>query len=138
MDFVVVPGVFRNINDFFEAGNLGVYLFTKLNSLEVVISASVLAVLVFIFRKNPRALPLLISGIIVTIISLIYFTYLIPKIAYLSELWKLSDSGKIIETFDIQQEHQYFHRIYIIMDTVKIFILSFMIISAVSKEKWTA
>lgn len=138
VDFVVVPGVFRNIDNFFEAGDLGIFLFTRLNYLEVVLSAAVLSVITFIFRKNARALPLLIAGCVVTVIALVYFSYLIPKIAELSGLWKLSEAGKTIAIADIQQEHQYFHRVYVIMDTVKILTLLFMMVSAIGKEEWTA
>ena len=138
VDFIVVPGVFRNIENFFEAGDLGIYLFTRLNSLEVVLATAVLTVLIFIFRKNRKALPLLVSGVVVLAISLVYFSYLIPKIEELTELWKLSEAGKTIAVADVQQEHQYFHRIYVTMDTVKIITLLFMIGSSVGKEEWTA
>lgn len=138
VDFVVVPGVFRNINDFFEAGDLGIYLFQRLNSLEVVIASTVVAVVSFIFRSNRRALPLLISSLVVMIIAFTYFTWLTPKLSDLTELWKMSEAGKTIAIADIQQEHQYFHRIYVIMDTVKLLVLLFMIVGAVGKEKWTA
>lgn len=138
VDFVVVPGVFRNIENFFEAGNLGIYLFERLNYLEVVIASTVVALITFIFRQNRRALPLLISSLIVMIIAFTYFTWLIPKIADLTELWKISEAGKTIAVADIQQEHQYYHRIYVIMDTVKLLVLLFMIVSTVGKEEWTA
>ena len=138
VDFVVVPGVFRNIQNFFEAGDLGIYLFQRLNYLEVVIASSVVAVLTFIFRRNRHALPLLVSSLVVMAIALTYFTWLIPKITELTELWKMSEAGKTIAITDIQQEHQFFHRIYVIMDTVKLLTLLFMIVSAIGKEKWTA
>ena len=137
VDFVVVPGVFRNIDNFFEAGDLGIYLFQRLNYLEVVIASSVVAVVTFIFRKNRLALPLLISSVVVMVIAFTYFTWLIPKISELTELWKLSEAGKSIAIADIQQEHQFFHRIYVIMDTVKLLVLLFMIVSSVGKEEWT-
>ncbi len=138
VDFIVVPGVFRNIANFFEAGDLGIFLFNRLNSLEVILASSVVTVLIFIFRKNRKALPLLISGVVVLAISLVYFSYLIPKIEELTELWKLSEAGKTIAVTDAQQEHQYFHRIYVTMDSVKILALLFMIGSSVGKEEWTA
>ncbi len=129
VDFVVVPGVFRNIANFFEAGELGIYLFQRLNSLELVVASTVLAILVFIFRSNRRALPLLIAGFLVLAIVLVYFTWLTPKIEALTALWKIND--------DVQQEHQYFHRLYLIIDSVKILLLVFMMVSTVGKEEWT-
>lgn len=138
VDFVVVPGVFRNVEPFFQAGELGIYLFQRLNSLEVVIASSVVAVLVFIFRKNRKALPLLVSGLVVLVIALVYFSWLTPKIEELTQLWKMSDAGQAIALADVQQEHQYYHRLYAILDTVKILVLLFMMVSAVGKEEWTA
>lgn len=138
VDFIVVPGVFRNIENFFEAGNLGIYLFTRLNYLEVVIGSTALAVLVFIFRKNRKALPLLLCGVSVLVIAFTYFTWLIPKIDHLTGLWKMSEAGKAIAIADIQQEHQFFHRVYVVMDSVKLMVLLFMMVSTVGKEEWTA
>lgn len=138
VDFVVVPAVFRNINNFFEAGDLGIYLFTRLNFLEVILASMTLVVLVFIFRKNRTALPLLVSGVIVFIIALSYFTFVIPKLSYLTDLWKMSEAGKTIPIADIQQEHQFYHRIYVTMDTVKLLVLSFMLAASIAREKWTA
>lgn len=138
VDFVVVPGVFQNIANFFEAGDLGIYLFTRLNSLEVVVASFVVAILAFIFRRNRRSLPLLIAGVFVMGISLFYFSFLIPKIHSLTELWKLSEAGKAVAIADPQQEHQFFHRMYVILDTVKLLILLFMMVSVVGKEEWTA
>lgn len=138
VDFIVVPGVFRNIANFFEAGDLGIYLFQKLNSLELVVASFILAILTFIFRKNRKALPLLISGIVVFGISLVYFSYLTPKLEALTDMWKLSEAGQTIALSDIQQEHQYYHRIYVTVDSLKILILIFMMGSTVGKEEWTA
>ncbi len=138
VDFVVVPAVFRNIHNFFEAGDLGIYLFQKLNSLELIVSTFILSILIFIFRKNPRALPLLISGIVIFTISLIYFSFLTPKLEALTDMWKLSETGQSIALSDIQQEHQFFHRIYVTVDSIKILILIFMMGATVGKEEWTA
>jgi hypothetical protein len=138
VDFVVVPAVFRNIEKFFEAGDLGIYLFTELNYLEVVVASAVVMVMVFIFRRNRKALPLFISSLLVMAIAFTYFTWLIPKIDYLTHLWKLSETGHTIIVSDIQLEHQFYHRVYVILDTVKVLILLFMMVSAVGKEEWTA
>lgn len=138
VDFIVVPGVFRNIHNFFEAGDLGIFLFKKLNSLELVVASFVLAILTFICRKNRRALPLLVSSIIVFGISLVYFNYLTPKLESLTDMWKLSEAGQTIALSDVQQEHQYFHRIYVTIDSFKILILIFMMGATVGKEEWTA
>ncbi len=138
MDFIVVPGVFRNIANFFEAGDLGIYLFQKLNSLELEVATFTIAILIFIFRKNRRALPLLISGVFLFAIAVTYFIYLTPKLQALTDMWKLSEAGQKIALTDIQQEHQYFHRIYVTIDSLKILILIFMMTTTVWKEEWTA
>lgn len=138
VDFVVVPAVFRNVHDFFEAGDLGVLLFTKLNSIEVVIASVVFAVLVLNFRTNRHSFPLLLGSFLALAIAFAYFLWLIPKLAHLTELWKLAEAGKTVGLADVQQEHQYFHRLYVTLDTVKIFILTLLLGLTIGKTEWTA
>jgi uncharacterized membrane protein len=110
------------INDFFNAGELGMSLFKKFNVLELLF---VLPLLVFEWRAKNKvtSVGVFIAGIII----LVYITYLTPKIEELSIWWKEADSQGIMGingVKDIQQEHQFFHRLYVTLDTVKLLILS--------------
>lgn len=119
IDFAVVPTVFSTINDFFNAGELGIALFSKINNFEIIIASS----LIILSRKK---LPLFLS-VSVWIIVMIYFVYLTPKIIELTELWKKAEALKQISIAgipDIQQEHQFYHRLYVGLDSVKLLILT--------------
>jgi hypothetical protein len=138
IDFAVVPTVFSVINDFFNAGELGISLFTKLNLLEVVLSSLLIAVLSFYSKKTGKGIIQLALACSAWIIVMFYFTYLTPKISSLATLWKqaeLVNKMGIAGIKDIQQEHQFYHRIYVGLDSLKLLILSFILgISFFRKE----
>lgn len=122
IDFAVVPTVFRTINDFFNAGELGIALFSKLNIFEVIISSGLVVVSGLLLKQNKKKLPLILSCLCFAIV-MFYFAYLTPKIIYLTDLWKEADAANqigIAGIADIQQEHQFYHRIYVAVDTVKL------------------
>jgi hypothetical protein len=126
VDFVVVPSVFRVVADFFNAGELAITLFSKFNLIELVISSSLVAMLALRLSQGAALrLPLLLA-LASWLIVMVYVFYLTPKISWLTELFRAAEaqgqSG--IGTYqDIQQTHQYYHRLYIILDTVKLLLL---------------
>lgn len=140
-DFYVVPTVFRMITSFFEAGDLGIALFSKLNSLELVLSTILVAILAIdLVKKKSLKLPF-IAAILAWIIVMIYVTFLTQKITDLTVLWQKAESlGAlgIAGVADVQQEHQKFHKIYVSLDSVKLVILLFLLSWGVIKaDKWT-
>jgi hypothetical protein len=130
IDFVVVPTAFRNLRDFFEAGRLGVLLFTKLNSLELSVASLIVSLTALGTLTQPRRLAMLALAILSWSIILIYLVWLTPKLSELTVLWQqaelngVSGSGNIP---DLQQEHQLYHRIYVGLDTVKLVLLASLI-----------
>lgn len=130
IDFAVVPTVFRTIHDFFNAGELGIALFSKLNILELILAP----LLIFLFwGKSKWRLGLVIT---LSLIVIFYASYLTPKITQLTELWKKAEALNqlgISDIRDIQQEHQFFHKLYVALDTVKLLVLSFLIGDQVAK-----
>ena len=74
IDFAVVPTVFSVINDFFNAGELGISLFTKFNLLEVVLSSLLIAVLSFHSKKTGKGIIQLALACSAWIIVMFYFT----------------------------------------------------------------
>lgn len=141
VDFFVIPTVFRTIDVFFMAGNLGIVVFSKLNNLEVIVSTALVAILTFQTRKNRKAFLLLSGSLVLWIIAMLYFTYLTPKITELTTLWKQADlvgSLGISHYPDIQQAHQFYHRLYVGIDTFKLLLLTVMLSYGVIKqEKWS-
>jgi hypothetical protein len=127
IDFFVVPTVFEKIDQFFLAGDLGIALFSKLNNLEVVTGSFILSGLVFRKLSTKKDIVQFILALLLMGIALTYFTYLTPKITDLTELWKKAEatgSFAIAGISDIQQEHQFYHRLYIWLDCFKLFLLS--------------
>lgn len=130
IDFAVVPTVFSVVNDFFNAGELGIALFSKLNLFEIVISSLLIVVSVLHLKKEGRGqIPLLLAcG--AWVIVMFYFAYLTPKITELTAIWKkaeLVNQMGIAGINDIQQEHHFYHRMYVGLDTLKLLILSFIL-----------
>lgn len=140
VDFFIIRTVFANIDNFFQAGNLGIAVFSKLNNLEVIVSSALVGVLSFQMTKNKKILPLLMMSVVAWIVAMTYFTYLTPKIIELTELWKKTDLMGITAVAgipDVQQEHQFFHKLYIGIDTFKLVLLTVMMfIGAFKEEQW--
>lgn len=141
VDFFVVRTVFSIVTNFFEAGDLGIAIFSKLNSLELVVSSTMLALLSYQVMKNKKSIKLLVLALVCWVIVMTYFTWLTPKLVSLTELWKTADAAGSIGIggiADIQQEHQFFHQIYIGMDSVKLLILATLLVLGIWKnEEWS-
>jgi hypothetical protein len=140
VDMFVVRTIFSTIDDFFAAGDLGMSIFTQLNNLELVIGSVMIVVLVFESKSNNKILDFFILSLICWMMIIFYFSYLTPKLIELSTLWKqshllgISNAGSIK---DIQQEHQFYHRLYMKLDSLKLFILTVLLFLSIWKqEKW--
>lgn len=115
-------------------------LFSKLNQLEMIISTALLVIIFFQVRVNRRLLKEFFLTLTTWIISVIYFSYLTPKLIFLTELWKKNDLIGIYSAPgipDIQQAHQYYHNLYIGIDSLKLITLTVMIgLATWRREKW--
>ena len=140
MDIFIVPVVFRHVDDFFKAGEFATSLFSQINILELIISSLLLVLLSFITMKNKKMLPLFLMGISVFAISFTFFSYLTPKISTITGLWKQADMIGLVGIAgipDIQQEHHFFHNLYIILDVVKLLLLTIMLtFGLTTKQNW--
>lgn len=138
VDFFVVRSVFSVVTDFFQAGELGILVFSKLNNLEMVVSSFIVALLAFQYKRNKSNLSFLGLSLVPWIIVMFYFSYLTPKLTYLSEAWKQADFAGVTSfggIADIQQEHQKYHQLYITLDSIKLFFLSLLLIFGVWKQE---
>jgi hypothetical protein len=138
VDFFIVRSVFSTVTDFFQAGELGILLFSKLNNLEIVVSSFIVALLSFQYRKKKSILFFLGISLVPWIIVMFYFSYLTPKLTLLSEMWKQADFAGVSSfggISDVQQEHQKYHQLYITLDSVKLFFLSLLLIFGVWKQE---
>jgi hypothetical protein len=141
VDIFIVPTVFRQIDDFFKAGDLGIAVFSRLNNLELIVSSVLVGILAYQCKINKNAWKLLALSLVSWIIAVTYFAYLTPKLIELTALWKQTDLMGLTSVAgipDIQQEHQYFHNLYIALDSVKLGLLTIMLILGIYREKkWT-
>jgi hypothetical protein len=135
VDIFVVPTVFRTLSNFFEAGDLGILVFSKLNNLEIVVSTSLLALLAYQLIKTRK--PKMTFGICIVLwlIVMTYFSFLTPKIIALTEAWKITEVTSAIDGIDPQQEHQFYHTLYVRMDVIKLTLLSLVLGLALFRSK---
>lgn len=127
VDIFVIPTVFRTLEGFFEAGDLGIAVFSKLNNLEVIVSSILLALLALNTLRTRRARVPLILGVLLWMMAMTYFSWLTPKIIVLTEIWKNADQMNLTGTTgipDIQQAHQFYHNLYIKLDMLKLTLLT--------------
>ena len=137
VDFFIVPAVFQIVDNFFQAGELGIAVFSNLNRLEIITASLLTGILSVSVIKNRGHLFLFLMSIILWAISMTYIAYLTPKLIELTALWKNADlTGQINIPGqpDIQQTHQFFHRCYIITDTFKLCLISIMLILVSTKK----
>lgn len=130
-DFIVIRTAFEITGDFFKAGDLGLLLFGKLNNFEVVFGSFVFIEVIL----NPHKSKLINFSVLILVLSLLgialfYFSYLTPKIATLTELWKEVDRLGVLGLGgipDVQSEHQFYHRLYIGLDSLKMMTLAILL-----------
>lgn len=130
IDFFVVPAVFKMIDQFFLAGDLGLALFSKFNRIELFLGTTLVSLAAMQLRKDKTWLMIFIVSLFVWMLAMLYLFSLSPKIGELTELWKTADSfgiTGIAGIADIQQEHHWYHRLYIILDGIKLLILAALI-----------
>ncbi|HXH76417.1 MAG TPA: DUF4149 domain-containing protein [Bacteriovoracaceae bacterium] len=130
VDFFIVPVVFQKIGDFFMAGFLGIEVFSKLNNLEVLVASALVALTALSVKRGKSAIVAFVLSLILWFVAMFYFSYLTPKIISLTEQWKRADLMGLTGLSgipDLQQEHQYYHRMYIAIDSVKLGLLSILI-----------
>jgi hypothetical protein len=130
VDFFVIRTVFKIVDSFWTAGRLGMTLFTKLNLLELIVSTALITLLALHVRQKKESTPIFIASFLTWLIAVTYFTYLTPKLTHLTELWQQADLMGLTAVKgipDIQQEHQFFHNLYIGIDSVKFLLLTIML-----------
>ncbi|HXH30351.1 MAG TPA: DUF4149 domain-containing protein [Bacteriovoracaceae bacterium] len=137
-DFFVVPTVFRTIDQYFLAGELGIAVFTRLNGLELMVSSALVVITLLLVRSDKKSWPLLGLSLLGWGLIVFYFSFLTPRITELTQQWEAVELGKLRSVIDLQQEHQYYHQLYIVLDTTKLLILSCMIGIALYRDRKSA
>ena len=132
VDFVAVPNVFRTVTNLEEAGKVGIKVFTTYNFLEL--SFAFLAG--FMFWKLPAQNKTLWIGRVLAVVLifqvLFYILFLNPNIIEYSR--QMHEIGIGNEGYEfVEDQHQFYHHLYVRMDGFKLFALLFLqILSLVS------
>ncbi|MFP5490178.1 MAG: hypothetical protein ACLGG0_01660 [Bacteriovoracia bacterium] len=126
VDFFVVPAVFQNVAQFFEAGKLGVVLFNRLNMLEFPLASALLVFIILSFKRFSSLKWLIPVSVVLVGIAGIYLFSLTPKLTALTTAWEYADKMGTLGTGgeDVQQLHQTYHNAYIALDTAKLVLLT--------------
>ncbi len=111
LDFLVVPLVFRNIQNFFEAGKLGIKLFSSFNYVEVIFSLILLIALIKKGNWKKYVLAFMLLGF-----SLFYLLYLTPNIIEWAANWEAHKPSS-----------SFHHQLYRNLETFKIAVLALFI-----------
>lgn len=125
VDFFVIPTAFRQLNDIFIAGELGLRVFGALNLFEISFSAFLLIYSILLIKDKPSKKSYLIVfiNILLIAISCFYFFYLTEKIAVLTDLWKTSIAMTEQALVIVKKEHNFYHSLYIRTDSVKLILI---------------
>jgi hypothetical protein len=130
IDLFLAPKIFQIIPDFFLAGNVAVAIFQKMNVIELLISGFCFSSTTLLLTKNSKYKWPFLFGVLLIAIVCFYNFYLTEKIKMLADLWQYSEmtqTNSLENGFDVQQEHQFYHRIYVATDVVKIILISIQI-----------
>ncbi|MBH48223.1 MAG: hypothetical protein CME71_08645 [Halobacteriovorax sp.] len=123
-DFVVVPAVFTSLSNRVEAANLGMGLFSKLGSFEVVVATILFFCAGLVFKKfrTRRSAFLFLLGSSLLGFALMGKFYLTPKITELN-LEKFSVREGSAQYEKANQKHQFYHGLYVKLDGTKMLLL---------------
>ena len=121
IDFMAVPTLFRNITDVYEAGIVGIKIFTFFNYLEVIIGAY----LVYYSMVHLKLKLYIILSFLCFIIVSLYCYLLSPMISQLtSELISLVENDPKDLFGSVQVRHDFYHNLYIRLDSLKLFLIT--------------
>lgn len=131
VDFVAVPSVFRTVTNLQEAGNVGIKVFTKYNVLELILGIAATGIFWKLPSENKKTLWTcrILSSLLVVLI-LFYMLHLNPNIIkYAGQMHEIGIGNEGYEA--IEDQHRFYHHLYVKLDGFKLFSLLFLQIIAV-------
>lgn len=133
IDFVAVPTVFRTVSKLAEAGAVGMTIFSKYNVVEVVCGLIILIYsLKSVMLKGIGRKVFALCSVVVFGIALAYQFHVSPSII------KINNERAKYEMEEEQYKeltitHNFYHKLYVRMDSVKVSLLLVMMIMAFLK-----
>ena len=135
IDFFAVMAVFKNVSNIFEAGTVGMYVFSSFNKFEIFFGVSLLTVSFMnpLSNKKIKQLMIILSLILLTI-ALYYNFFLSPKISELTI--QMHEIGLGNEGYDLtENSHQIFHKRYVSLDSLKLLLLLILLGFGIGKGR---
>lgn len=130
IDFVAVPTVFRTVSKLTEAGAVGMTIFSKYNVVEVLCG---LVILIYALKsamiKGIGRKVFALFSVVVFGIALAYQFHVSPKIIQINTE-RAQYEMESVEYQKISVEHNFYHKLYVRMDSVKVTLLLIMMIMA--------
>lgn len=122
VDFISVPLVFKSLASKEEAGKIGIKIFSRFNWFEVIYGI-VLFVSAFLIKFHSPMKKNAYAVVAVTLfaLSISYFYYITPTIVELSGQMHSLSAGQELEA--VQKSHDFFHKLYVKLDTLKLILL---------------
>ncbi|MCO4794393.1 MAG: DUF4149 domain-containing protein [Bacteriovoracaceae bacterium] len=130
IDFIAVPNIFRIISNSREAGQVGAKVFTLFNIMELTLAI----ILSIIFWKIPAEQKKIrwINRFLLSLLFLLilyYISILNPNIINFAV--KMNEIGVGNSGYELlEQEHSFYHHLYVKLDSFKLISLLFLQISA--------
>ena len=137
VDFIAIPTVFRNISKISEAGKIGMTVFGRFNYFEIFF-AVILLIISFSYKTQKRWNKFIIIVVPLFILSLLYTFKFTPAITYYgTEINQTMVTSPIYA--ELQSNLAFYHKLYRIMDSIKLLTLMFLagliVIQELKEEK---
>ena len=125
VDIIVIPNVFRTLNDVQLAGKVGMVVFHKFNLFEIFFSS---IIFIGISLNSRRKIGEIVLSFALFCLSLIYTFVMTPKITEIS--LKISQTNIADPLYaELQSNHAFYHNMYRNFDSAKLLVLLIFIIT---------
>ena len=125
VDIIVIPNVFRTLNDVHLAGKIGMVVFHKFNFFEIFFS---IMVLFGQLSKYNRKIGEIVLSAALFILSLVYTFVMTPAITGIT--LKINQTNIADPLYaELQTNHAFYHNLYRTFDSAKLLVLLIFIIA---------
>lgn len=121
VDIVTIPTVFRNSTSITDAGKIGMTVFSRFNSFEIVFGFIVLigSIVNFKSTQNKKWLFIAVPLVILSFVYKFHMTPMITSLTYQIHATQVTDPAYIV----LQSDHAAYHTMYRYFDSTKLFVL---------------
>ena len=135
IEFFAVMAVFKNVSNIFEAGKVGMYVFSSFNKFEILFGFFLLLISFKNPMENIKIKNTMIGLSLILLGFALYYNFsLSPKITSLT--YSMHDIGISNKGYEEAEKlHEVFHKRYVFMDSIKLFLLLTLLCLGIGKGK---